>query len=771
MGKAGRLVAVLVTATFASVATAYGSTFTVNSTTDAVDATPGDGICASAGGACTLRAAVQEANAHAGADVISLPAGVYLLTLFGSGEDLAATGDLDVSEALEVDGASADTTIIDGLNADRIFQTAAALTLHDVTLRNGNAGSTPGGAVYASGGDGTYLRARFEHNIGLPGGAIAQANANLTITDSSFAANASSSDGAGFVLAGTGALSITNTTFMSNFALGNGGGFLSVASGAVSLTNVTVSHNSAATGAGMLASSFATFTASGCTADDNLASAAGGGLMAVGSGNVSVSNATVTGNAAPSYAGGYLVGGNVQVSGGEFSDNVATSAFGGLSVTGNTGLSVDGTVFRRNAGGTGPGGGLFAATPAGTLSLSNLEATDNSSTVGGGIFATATGSLTASGLRALRNGSGTGPGGGMFLVASTTLTLGGSTVADNVSASLAGGLYAVGGGGLSLDGSTVSGNHAAGAAGMAGGAYISTGGAATVTNSTVSGNVADLQGGGIASSGTFTLRNVTFAGNDAPTGKTLFNGGGTLTVVSTILGDAAGNHCGGAPVTSGGNNIDSDGSCALAGGGDQTVDPQLGPLADNGGPTLTHAPAPTSPAIDHGAASGCPATDQRGQTRPSDGNGDGTAVCDVGAVEFIDLCPNDPNKTLPGICGCGVADTDTAMANGTADCLVNGELKARIARAKAIIAAMSGSSDPSAAELSTIGASFIPYLQRFGTQLVMNGDAKKVAKLAKKVAKAIKKVTKAKAGKKLDKAKTKANAALDAFDAMIAPQA
>lgn len=770
MRIAGRLVAVWIAAVVASVATAHADTYTVNSTSDAVDATPGNGICATAGGACTLRAAVQEANAHAGPDVISLPAGVYLLTLYGSGEDLAATGDLDVSDALEVNGAGTDTTIIDGLQADRVFQSAAALTLRDLTVRNGFAGPTPGGGVYSSGAAGTFERVRFERNTGQPGGAIALAASNLTVTDSSFAANASSGDGAGIIVAGPGNLTVTNTTFMSNFASGIGGGIYSSVSGTVSLTNVTASHNSAANGGGIVGTGFTSFTASGCTADGNLAVSSGGGLIAISTGNVSISNTTVTNNASPGYAGGYVVGDMVQVSGGEFSDNVATGSYGGLSATGNSGVTIDGTAFRRNAGGVGPGGGLFATVSAGNVTLSNIEASDNSAAAGGGIFVTATGGVTASHIRALRNGSGTGPGGGIFVTASTTVSVTDSTVADNVSGSLAAGLFATASGALSLQGSTVSGNHAAGP-GMGGGAYLVAGAPGVVTNSTFSGNVADVQAGGLFAGGTLTIRNVTFAGNDAPTGKSIFNGGATVTVVSTILGDAAGSHCGGAPVTSGGNNIDSDGSCALAGGGDQNVDPQLGPLADNGGPTLTHQPSPTSPALDAGGATGCPATDQRGQTRPLDGNGDGTAVCDVGAVEFVDLCPSDPNKTLPGICGCGVADTDTAQANGTADCLVNGELKARIARAKAIIAAMSGDSDPTEAELSTIGGSFTTYLQQFAGQLTLNGNAKKVGKLAKKAAKAIKKVAKAKAGKKLDKAKTKASAALDAFDAMVAAQA
>lgn len=56
-------------------------TFTVNSTLDAVDAAPGNGVCATAGGACTLRAAIQEANAFGGNDVITLPVGIYALTI------------------------------------------------------------------------------------------------------------------------------------------------------------------------------------------------------------------------------------------------------------------------------------------------------------------------------------------------------------------------------------------------------------------------------------------------------------------------------------------------------------------------------------------------------------------------------------------------------------------------------------------------------------------------------------------------------------------
>ena len=63
------------------------ATFVVNDVNDVQDATPGDGICATAGAVCTLRAAITEANAFAGADIITLPAGTYTRTLTASGEN------------------------------------------------------------------------------------------------------------------------------------------------------------------------------------------------------------------------------------------------------------------------------------------------------------------------------------------------------------------------------------------------------------------------------------------------------------------------------------------------------------------------------------------------------------------------------------------------------------------------------------------------------------------------------------------------------------
>jgi hypothetical protein len=83
-------------------------------------------------------------------------------------------------------------------------------------------------------------------------------------------------------------------------------------------------------------------------------------------------------------------------------------------------------------------------------------------------------------------------------------------------------------------------------------------------------------------------------------------------------------------ITSSGHNLSSDSSCSFTAAGDlQNTNPLLGPLAANGGPTPTHALLPGSPAFGAGTNIGCPATDQRGNTRPQG------VLCDIGAFERV----------------------------------------------------------------------------------------------------------------------------------------
>ena len=129
--------------TYAFVGAILSDTVFVTSELDTVDATPGDGICADATGACTLRAAIIEANANVNVTNIDLPVGTYKLTIDGSGEDASATGDLDITSGLTITGAGSDVTTIDGNKGvvnDVVInvKTGATLTATDVTIANGD---------------------------------------------------------------------------------------------------------------------------------------------------------------------------------------------------------------------------------------------------------------------------------------------------------------------------------------------------------------------------------------------------------------------------------------------------------------------------------------------------------------------------------------------------------------------------------------------------------------------------------------------------------
>jgi hypothetical protein len=142
-----------------------------------------------------------------------------------------------------------------------------------------------------------------------------------------------------------------------------------------------------------------------------------------------------------------------------------------------------------------------------------------------------------------------------------------------------------------------------------------------------------------------TLTNVTFSGNDAQgnagMGGGIYNTASHPILINTVIADSeSGGDCAGSALDSASSNNlieDSAFACGLtngdANGNIVGLDPNLGPLADNGGSTQTHALLAGSPAIDAGDAASCPSTDQRGLFRPWDGDGSGGAACDIGAYE------------------------------------------------------------------------------------------------------------------------------------------
>ena len=173
-------------------------TFTVTRTDDQLDSSPGDGLCSALnGGGCSLRAAVQEANALSGADGIYLPPGTYSLTLAGAGEDFAASGDLDITSAITLLGTGwAVTTIAMVSYADRLFdiQGFSGLELGDVTLTGGSVDGVGGGIQVRTGGTLAVRRSRIQGCLAHHGGAIGTLGGNVTIEDAELSGNWALSD-------------------------------------------------------------------------------------------------------------------------------------------------------------------------------------------------------------------------------------------------------------------------------------------------------------------------------------------------------------------------------------------------------------------------------------------------------------------------------------------------------------------------------------------------------------------------------------------------
>jgi CSLREA domain-containing protein len=233
-------------------------------------------------------------------------------------------------------------------------------------------------------------------------------------------------------------------------------------------------------------------------------------------------------------------------------------------------------------------------------------------------FNTTAAGVTISGLVIQGGSSPTSTSGGGILN-SGVLTVIGSTITGNASGFHGGGIETGGATSvLNLINSTVSGNQTI----VDGGGVDETGGQVNLLSTTITTNVADSDRNGTGSGGgigvftpgaLFNTRSTLLAGN-------VDNGGQTPDCVSSA----------GAFLASQGQTLIGDSTgCTFTGGpGDITgVNAKLGPLADNGGPTPTHALRPGSAAIDRGTA--CPPTDQRNVLRSLGG------VCDIGAYELV----------------------------------------------------------------------------------------------------------------------------------------
>jgi CSLREA domain-containing protein len=340
----------------------------------------------------------------------------------------------------------------------------------------------------------------------------------------------------------------------------------------------------------------------------------------------------------------------------------------GTSVTTNTGAlrvmaeaSIQGLTI-ANTVSTGAGGAINASRP---LTITAVAIEDNQATTGGGIYSTRDLTVESSVFR--RNLATDLEGGAIRLAdADRKLTVRDSLFEDNAAGPEArsGGAIHVGGTGHDtvISQTTFVGNKAEGG-NRDGGAIRIAGASFILDNSTFTDNTATGSGGAVSLRAVGQeLSNVTLAANTADSdGDGIGDGGGlwlqgsVFAVVRNTLVSGndslagSGPDCSGSYTTVGYNLIGRGEGCSGFTndvGGDQVgtsadpIDPLLGPLSGNGGPTPTLALLAGSPAIDAGDPAGCedalgdPLTvDQRGRQRPTDGDGDGNAVCDIGAFE------------------------------------------------------------------------------------------------------------------------------------------
>jgi hypothetical protein len=349
---------IAIVAVFLHASGAGGATFVVNDQLDEAEtvATLLDPICAAPGGSCTLRAAVQQANATPGPDEIRLPIGTYNLTIPPAAGGLgdAANGDLDVGGPLTIVGG--DNVVIDGRGLGRIFEVLASgcLVLQSVTIQNGDASKETNTDACVGRGGGVCVQPTSATALG-PCTA-----GELRLSNSTVKSSKATQGGAG--LWNRGFLTLERSSVTDNNSTGNGGGIGSLG-GTVTLSRSTVANNIGnQRGGGIALLDGAELTLVQSTVNNNTVAGRGGGISISDSPRATLKNATISGNTASETGGGLYA-----------SCAVAEPCTAGTGVVIN---SV--TLAANRSSATEPtGGGIVRATIAPEIHLSNSILGDN----------------------------------------------------------------------------------------------------------------------------------------------------------------------------------------------------------------------------------------------------------------------------------------------------------------------------------------------------------------------------------------------------------
>jgi CSLREA domain-containing protein len=344
----------------AAIGQATAATFVVTTSADS-----NDGACTVS--LCSLRDAIIAANVSGGADIITLPAGTYTLTIAGQNEDAAATGDLDVTGSVTINGAGAATTIIDGGAIDRVFHVlSGTAVINNVTIRNGLA---------ASGGGGGIL------NAGV---------ASLTLNTVTVTANHTGIGGAGAGIFNNGVLALANSTITGNGAGGGGGGGGVNNQNTMTIASSTITGNSAGplggNGSGINNSADLTITNSIISGNTGGGGGNGGGIY--NSSELTITASVISGNSAgPSggNGGGIFNSDDLTITDSTVSANVAAGGGNGAGIYDNGfAVTMNGTTVSGNTTASGDGGGLYTSGVG--ASITNSTISGNTAFEGGGVF-------------------------------------------------------------------------------------------------------------------------------------------------------------------------------------------------------------------------------------------------------------------------------------------------------------------------------------------------------------------------------------------------
>jgi hypothetical protein len=510
----------------------------------------------------TLREAIQAANATTATDTIVFKTGL-------EGTIRLTGGELGILQPLVLAGPGASKINLDGNAGDRIFRvdngnnsTLIKVTIKGLTLFNGS--ESIGGAI-ASSENLTVANSVITGNRASGnGGGILEELGTLTLRRSTVSGNTSGQIGGGLYATSTAAgLVIDQSTIRANRAGLYGGGLFTNAA-LTTITGSKITFNTAQSHAGGLGTNSG-MVIDGSTISGNLSRTGNAGGLSQFGGSLTLTNSTVSGNRANLDGGGLLVGNTTSatIRGCTIADNTALQQGGGLASSNNA-MTVDRSVISGNA--STDGGGIHQVD--GTLRLTSSTVSGNRAQLGGGVQIDAN-----SGPSIIR----------------------GCTIAFN-SANKGGGLYGVASLAVTIQNSTISGNTASQGGGLS---LFLTNSPWVIQICTIAFNRGDSEGGGIHFNfAVATLESTIVANNSAPEGRDLFS---TEALDFFTLNFSLVRSTTGASVILDQTSIDLEGK-----------DPLLAPLANNGGPTQTHALKKGSPCINRGSNPANLTTDQRG---------------------------------------------------------------------------------------------------------------------------------------------------------------